>query len=367
MNLAQWIKQITQLDEFDIAGIVYNQFDGPNYDEILLGHSFAASFQRPQIILALEVWSIDSLIDLQTYLRQKTCNIENFYITSAWQPRLATWWNNYCSSRVYNQRTFNIVEVFDIPFHDEYLQSLEFPGSVLNFWKRDSWYTDCYNIDINSTKELNYYFSYMCGTGPGGYDIGYAKHYLALQMLQFEPDAVVSLAWSLIDKHTLKSFVDYSLYWQDQDLVDLIDTQYQKVEKRPTDQIPIDNFVPDSGKFYKNSFATVVRESFLTQPFGAITEKSLRALLAGQFIIPTTHLGVADLEDRHFQFDHNLFDYSYQFESNFIKRINLLCQSLREFIKSYSLQDLDLYRQTHLDMFIHNQNLAVSQTNLFKN
>ena len=67
-QLNQWLQQQTQLSEFDIAGVIGIELhENPGLlDQAFCQHDFSRSFSRPQIILSVEVWTVDMLQHLHT-------------------------------------------------------------------------------------------------------------------------------------------------------------------------------------------------------------------------------------------------------------------------------------------------------------
>jgi len=364
MNLNQWLKQHPQLTEFDIAGIICGDLHShdANLNDVFHPECFQNSFYKKQIVISLESWTASMLMLLHDYLRSKSADIENFTVIIIGHPNIAKWWRSYC--RLMAWSSFNILEVIDFPFDGKPLVKISYQNWPSGFWNRHRWYDDFKSIDLTARDTLKYHFTYMAGTRPDCLDQGYGKQYLALRMIDFEPKANVSLSWPLAKPDNILNWVDRATYWKNQTQTNEVISLYNKAARRGLDSLPQKNIIGSSAKLYKKSFATVVRETVMDQPFGCYTEKTFRAFYFGQFVIPTTHLGVEDLERLGFWFDHELFDFDYQYERDFTRRIEALCTRLKTFVEQSSLDDLQWHQKRYHQQYQHNSDLAFKLTQL---
>ena len=363
-QLNQWVQQQTQLPEFDIAGVIGIELhtDASLLDQVFQNHDFSRSFQRPQVILAVEAWTVNMLRYLHRYLRHRPNQISNYYLIVIGHPGIADWWQRFQDLAI--DTSFNIVEVLDLPFTLQDLLPYAHQDITNKIWSRDQWYADITDRDDYTDQDIHYYFLYQAGTKSQSFDPGYAKEYLLLQMTAFQPQARVDRCYALSSHDAIVNWVDLATFWQDQQHVDTVSKLYHVANSAQCHTANINTLMPDSAKCYENSFATVVRETVMTMPYGCVSEKTLRAFRFAQFVIPTTLRGVESLESAGFKFDHDLFDYSYQYQTDFVQRVRQLTQSLTQLINNNSLQDLRRHLHQRRDLYQHNQQQARKLTHL---
>jgi len=369
MKLTQWLQQLTQLNDFDIATIAANQFADiaasgitESADAIFTNEIFAASFQRTQVIIGLECWTKEVVQALHRYLRSKTCCIDRFVLINTVNPGLATWWQQW--QKLYNEISFVIVDTHDFPFSAESIQPWTKFDLGSQHWPRQHWYSDfdSYSHDmIWSQRQLSVHkhFLYLGGSRPTGFFEDHAKEYLMLRLSEFQDQAWIECLYDLHSWQDIANWIDYQTYWADQRTIDRTHDLYNNFRlinaNRSGSMIDI---IHDTKSLYDQCFASVVRETVMTQPFGCITEKTFRAFYFQQFVIPTTLGGVDYLESLGFEFDHDMFDYSYQANKNFMARTQQLCESLNQFVNTYSVEDLRRHMLARRDLYLHNSELA---------
>ena len=358
-QIHQWIQRQLQQDNFSFAGFIANELLEANQslDFAIYAESFADSFSRTQVIIGLEVWTPQMLEQLHRYLSYQCCNITNFTLIVIGHPRIASWWQQH--QNLYQTVSYRIIEVRDFPFLANKVQPLARQSIDQEVWGRHVWYpSDTCNIDIIQNPVL-----YMAGTLPGSFDGQSAKTYLLLTMAKNRPRILVDRCWALPDKQEFASWLDYATHWQDQTHVEDMTKVFDQEALEPYYANAKLTSMQASVDLYPNSFASVVRETVMTLPYGCISEKTFKAYMFQQFVIPTTYCGVSDLENCGFMFDHDFFDFDYQYIADYVARIRQL-QKQVAILTQRPISDLELHRQTRRYMYEHNQRRALELTQL---
>jgi hypothetical protein len=361
--LHDWIRCQTGLDYFDLAAVMVDEMHivDQSYQRLeatFKDHDFSRSFERAQVVLSLEIWSLENLIGFQKWLQARCCRIDRYHVIVIGQPGMAEWWKQYTS--VMRMRSFYLHEVLDLPFGSETMRQ-NWPIESFH-WFRERWYAD-----IPSEPDLDRTLQHHCVYLPGGtghsVETGYYKHYLACRIIDL-PSTLVDLRFNLQDAETLANWVDSELGWMDQQLVD----QIREIRHRLDDNVgsPV---IYDTDLYlrtlplYRNCFATVARESLMIQPWACVGEKTLRPLMLGQFVIPTTFKAVTYLEGLGFWFDRDWFDFGYELEPDPIARCHYLVESLLV-LTSKSLEDCRSHLLRHRTRYQANSELARQLTRL---
>lgn len=364
--LRDWVKNSTGLDDFDLAAVLVNDLHVPETARRDLAntfstHDFSASFHRPQIILSLEVWSRDNLIFFQQWMADRCCRIESYHIIVIGQPGMADWWNRYAD--VMSLRSFCLHEVLDLPFSGDSIRE-NWPSLQADHWFRERWYSDIAAVpDLD--RDLEWHCVYMPGGSAKSVETGFYKEYLACLMLDL-PGMLVDLRFPLKDADTLANWTDAESGWMDQHSVDEIRDIRQRCQQEPAEPVVYDSHLYHRTlPLYQHSFATVARESVMTQPWSCIGEKTLRPFMLGQFVIPTTWDAVSRLEALGFWFDRHWFDFGYEKIQDPLTRTKHLMVSLRELVQ----RDLAQCRQhlrDHRARYMANSELARQLTRLYR-
>jgi hypothetical protein len=351
--LHNWIKNQILSDNFDFAGFIANELLEPGYDlnQALHPESYQLSFQNTQILLGLEVWTPGMLADLHDFLSKQCCDLSNFILIIIGHPGIAIWWESYKS--LYQVSSFQIVEVSDCPLLTDQLQPLAQQTLDNEVWGRHNWYPKT----IVNEQNLQYHLLYMAGTLPGSFDSGYAKVYLRLSMSQNKNKTLIDRCWPLPKKQDFLSWLDYATLWKDEAHVKKFAAIYDSETSLPFTANTKAVSMARSQNLYANCFASVVRETVMTMPYGCVSEKTYKSFLYQHLVLPTTYQGVQHLEHLGFVFDHDFFNFDYQFEINFIERIKRLQYEIEKMC-ARSLLDLFEYKKAHRDMFEHNQRRA---------
>ena len=113
-------------------------------------------------------------------------------------------------------------------------------------------------------------------------------------------------------------------------------------------------------QIYDQSFCQLLRETYNSEPWTCITEKTLDCFLNYMVPIPLSINSVSNLENIGFKFDHTMIDYSFQHEKDFFKRIVKIGETLETISKTYSLADLEEYILNNREILCYNYNYIVS-------
>jgi hypothetical protein len=335
--LRDWIRSTTGLDDFDLAAVLIDDLHimdqaRENLENTFAGHNFADSFDRNQVVLSLEVLTQQHLIELQRWLASRCCRINSYHVIIIGEPGISQWWQNY--SDVMNLRSFRIIEVVDLPFGSE---SLRKSWPKTHSWFREFWYADIPDT-ADLDRDLRHHFLYLPGGSPNSLEPGLYKDYLACRLLDL-PGGLVDLRYGLSEADCLASWVDCESGWIDQQAVDEIrELRQQHGSQHDSPVIYDTDLYVRTLPLYAHTFATVARESLMTQPWSCLGEKTLRPFMLGQFVIPTTLDAVSRLEDLGFWFDHAWFDFDYQKERDVIKRTRQLLRSLADLVQRPLMQ-----------------------------
>jgi hypothetical protein len=320
-------------------------------DTIFKDVDWTESFTRPLIILHLEFLHNDTVIYIHEWLRQKCADIENIGIVSS-ESHLKTWWNEWCS--VMHQKSFFIVE--------------------LPFIYTDAWFrvsvgknslTEKSDIVEEKLSNLKYHYSYYAGTAHYN-----ERSYVGLRVSELNDHCLFDSMYKLPDKQSVIDYVEGITYFKDQQTVDLISDLYDKNttdREFKTTAITTEPHIRQQAFQYNDfiwsndrcCFANITRETKHDCLYPIITEKTFRAFWHHTICIPVCYQSIATLEQSYgFKFPHDIFDYSYQFEKDFHTRINKLINSLTNFVKSSTIENLKDYYANNVGTFMHNAKIV---------
>ena len=362
-GLRDWTRRVTGLENFDLAAVLIDDLHidqqvQQNLKNTFADHDFCSSFGLDQIILSLEVLNQQHLIDLQKWLASQCCCIERYHVIVIGELGISRWWQSYTA--VMNLRSFQLVEVLDLPFGSK---SLRESWSRSHSWFREFWYADIPDrVDLD--RDLHHHFLYLPGGSSACLETGLYKDYLACRMSEL-PSGLVDLRYILRDANDLANWTDCESGWQDQAAVDHIrDLRLRLGSKHGSPVVYDRDLYSRTLDLYTHTFATVARESLMAQPWSCCGEKTLRPFMLGQFVIPTTIDAVSRLEDLGFWFDHSWFDFSYQKEKNLMVRTHHLLRSLGDLV-TRDLQECRQHLQQHRARYQSNSELARQLTRLY--
>lgn len=390
-----WIKETTGLDEFRLVGITteiskgYIGYDGDESivtlwevcSELFTASDVASSFQIPLVYILLETPTSAFFKVLHTHLASLSCDRSNIHIIVPLSLGIDTWWQQYQQIELIN--SYKIHSVVDFPFSESYLNAWYtwFTDHKLIkhqvYWGRGDWYSNYTPINqhyahLARQNNITKYFTYLGGTSSNSFEFGALKQYAVLRFKMFIGPANIDFLGSFWPRVKLTDYVDRICDWKNHGEVQLINSSYMYSVNSNTDRLRFveqtqpeyENFTAWQGIWSDNqtrlqeSFACVVRESLLEQPYSAVSEKTITAFLSRNLVIPMEYCGVERLEQIGFKFDHSVFDYQYQYEPSAQKRIVKIFEGLTDLSRRYDIVELNqLYRENE-KLYQHNADRA---------
>lgn len=320
------------------------------------GNSLLESFTKTTFLIYNEYLNFDCFTILSNYLRNRACNIANIHILSA---------NTVGASEFSKQHAemFGItpINIIEIPYYFDF------------YWEIEKGIND---YVLPNSRDLKLYFS-LYG---GGYEVHPPQRtLLCVNFLQYAQHGHIEFmggnaqVWNgysqelpvggCSTKQDLLNYVERLTGFCDQPTVLNFEKLYDQYVDPNTFKINLKHCLPDHPvKFNdpkwsidQHCFASIVRETLLTDPWGCVTEKLMRCFIFGLFPIPVAGSTLIDtMTNFGFKFDTTLFDYSYLQEKDFFKRLQKLNVSMDKFISTYSLNDLNNYYIKNKSLFEHN-------------
>lgn len=336
----QWIKTDQQPQNYKFTLWISCYFDSIEYlHNVTKTVDWAMSFAQPLVIFYDERLTVNVLNLFQQLLRAQCCDIENIILLTSHGVGLSDWWVE--KNSVYQEKTFKIKEWI--------------------FSRCVCWQTVCFqnlklNSDLFNNKNIKYFFNHYAG-GNTKLD----RLYISLKLRELENIGIVDcLAKFSVSKEQLISHAMYLGYFKNSNEEEKISELYEKYVFN--NQLTLDPVVLDvperkrhilfdyqMSQFYIDSMclATVINETDNTQPWTMVTEKTLRCFWHHNIAIPNGYNCVKHLEQKGFWFPHDLIDYSYQAEPDWLTRINLMIGSIKT-----AYHNLDgKYNEYYMDNF----------------
>lgn len=348
--------------EFDYVGIIRPELlqavakDAPTVgpkdvwverrlDDMFGSYDWTRSFDRPQILVYDEIMLSEILIIMHQWLRRRSARIDNIHLVVTHHPGIARWWNQWCNAM--QERSFQIREWFFIKsprWHQLFANSPAL--QPLQFYQ--------------THKQISRTFSYY-----GGSWRSTEREYLALKFMPFSPRAFVDCLFRFGDRQELLAYAEHVNYYENQSQIEQLAQAYDQhvsaqgmIAKSPQPEISKPREVElraiDLQGFQwgvdQTCWASVVRETQNNERFSCATEKTVRAFLHHCAVIPLGFRAVQDLEDLGFWFPHDRFDYSYQHEPLFARRIERLLESLDR-LSQVPVADLQKHYDQNCDRF----------------
>ena len=350
--------------ESDLNTITYN------FNNTFIDVAWEKTFTEPLVIIFDEcVWP-EHLPQLQNYLSEKCCNINNIFVSLTHQSGVKPWWNLY--SKWLNYPTFTILET---NFVNSY--------NCKEYAKKQLDKTNIISID---NKQIKYAFSYYGGNGSKLTNV-----YMFLKMSEFRNKNHIDTHFELPSIESVLGYVEKLTFYQNEHEVKHIEYLYKKYQNNPIEHSPTQTkckeLMQDHTILKKPSrqerlheqviasmddiqwqydqycFANVIRETIPDAPYNTLTEKTIRPFLSYLIAIPTSYKAIDYLEQQGFWFPHDLIDYSYQHEPYFYKRFSKVCKVL-SYLDSLDHNVLLEYYQKNFDKILTNKKLATDMCKL---
>lgn len=356
-----------QQPDFDFVSIGLEQISSRIYPEAhdhtkiyqqidrnLSHHHWSRSFERPQVLYTWQEISVPLLEALHAWLRQRACDITNIWLVQCHHTGLASWWQARCA--INHQRSFNVVDWLNLRDHAhqffyQHIHSLPPIDHVLA-----------------QRLEFQRYFSWY---GGGSRDT--SKYYSLLRVLELSDIGHVEMLGRFqLDRQQIINEAEYLSYFHgnESDHMAKLYDRYVRPDgsvifanQITTTTQPRHNESIDYAGYHwqidRHCFAALVRETSMNQPFACQTEKTMRAFLYHQAVMPITYHGVEDLEAFGFWFPHDIIDYGYQHEPDYLQRLDGALRSMRNLADCCSLGELHTYFLDNLHHFRHNATLCL--------
>jgi len=327
------------------------------YQEIqqsLGGHDWSQSYSKPQVIYSsqeITPWVVECL---HSWLRTQSCNIKNIVLVVTSHIGFADWWQQL--KKLQGEKTFQVIEWLDINSYEfryyyRCLENLPTAEKVLQ-----------------DRRDLKYFFSWY-----GGH-LELDKFYRSLRMMELADHGVVEvLADFNITRQQVIDHVEYIGYFTNIQELDMIGNLYDKYidadkktfvcknipstvgAKSHNEEI---NFAGYQYSIDRQCFATVVRETTDLWQYSTVTEKTLRGFIHHMAVIPAGYKTVNNLEQFGFWFPHDIIDYGYQWESDYLSRFTGMIESIKRTVSKFSMDDLNNYYQENFARFRDNANIC---------
>ena len=323
-------------------------------DQSLRAHNWAQSYQRPQVIYTSQELTPWVLECLQTWLRHQSGNIENVFLIVTGHLGLGDWWHQTMTVR--GESTFNVIEWLDINSCDYrfYYNGLEqLPSS--------EW--------VKTDKDIKHFFCWYGGNAVQALD----KFYRNLRIMELSEYGIVEALEDFnIGRQKIIDHVEYLGYFKNQKAVDTISNLYDQyvVDNKLVYQHkitvpgvkqrnePID-FESYQYQVDRLCFACIIRETIDHWQFATVTEKTIRTFIHHMVAIPLGYKSVHHLEKFGFWFPHDIIDYSYQHQADYLTRFDGMVESVKCTLSQYTISDLDQYYKQNFDKFRANAELCV--------
>lgn len=390
-----WIQKVTGLTEFQLDGITAELAEAYNSDpfkistalghfcnQVFDGSALASSFTTPIVYILLETPPRNFFTALHQHLEHIACNLKNIHVIVPLSLGIDSWWAEY--QRLELIDSYHIYSVIDFPFSQEYLNTWYtwFTRTPLvqhqAYWGRGEWYQGYGEFSLHMLKQsrannIQKYFSYFGGTSSGSFESGAMKQYAVLKFKTFNGPATVEFLGRFWDRRDFLNYVDRICAWSNaRELHNMLNSYNHEVNSntyrlRYQDQVvpryedltswhPVWNQVQAR---LNESFACIVRESLIEQPYSAISEKTMSAFLSFNLVVPMEYCGVKRLEAQGFKFDHAIFDYSYQNLPSAQQRISCILDNMNDLAARYTLHELNEYYLENIGLYQHNANRAL--------
>lgn len=283
------------------------------------------SFDKPIVIGYDERVTIDTLRSLQGFFREQPCDITNITVILTYTAGAKDWWERY--QNLCLERTFNILEW-------NCCRSLSWPGFCHELQLLDV------PTIMTAKKNLKHLFSFY-----GGSNSKIDRLYLTLKMRDLHEIGLVDCLcdrWGPCDE-----FVNHAMYLgyfmdeQEERDIEALYHRYVSNQKLQLSseldlfkhkvKVRAEQFHYQGFQFAMDSccLATVINETDNFSPWIMISEKTVRAFLHHNIVIPNSYRAVEILEDQGFWFPHNVIDYSYQYEKDRLRRWRLMIESIK--------------------------------------
>lgn len=321
-------------------------------DKLLGKIDWTQSFNQHIYIIHDEVVNADLLIGLDAWLRHRACDISNISLVTTHDLGVSDWWQSY--NNLMGQKSFRIQE--ELFFDSRRFRPLYFdtPQPLPD----KTWLTE--------NRVIEKYFSYY-----GGWYALSDRNIMTLMLSPWRDHGIMGSVGDFESRQTLLNFSEYVTGYMRQDFVERMADYYDRfVDAQcryhagttlsgalPQQNEPFD-FCGYQWQVDRRCFATIVRETHNDRLWPSVTEKTYRAFYHYTAAVPVGFKAVQQLESLGFWFPHDLIDYSYQHEKNFVYRMESMMTGFRDFMSAHTTADLNQYFVDNFDNFHHNAEMT---------
>lgn len=353
--------------KFDLVGIIHqeimdaitesptigerNDYVGATLEKMFGSYDWQKSFETPQVLI-FDAQIFPALLEYtHNWLRTKCLDIENVHLVTTHHRGIHKYWKRW--KEFHQCKSFQIKEYLITDTTNEKCLWHQKAGSnpPLDFFTEN--------------KEITCSFSYYGGGWQND-----ERDYLALRMLEFADTAEIDYLASFSSKENILAYTENITYFKDQIQVDYISEAYDKYVG-PDGKLSVDKRFSSSSKQYeeinysgtqweidRHCFASIVRETNNSTHYSCLTEKTLRAFMHHQVVIPLGFEAISELENLGFWFPHDIIDYSYQSKPIFVDRVNGAVSVMRDLLATHTFPQLQQYYLDNQDKFQYNAELV---------
>lgn len=333
--MQRWINDGIQPRDYVFAAwLDHHVSKAEDLPEAFLEYDWQQSHGVTLVVFCDELITVQTLKVLHQYFRHQSCDIENIIIVTSHAVGVADWWKQYVA--LHQERSFNIQEwlIVRTMRWQKFFQGSSLP--------------DRNELDKNIQRLFNSY---------SGTNARLDRQYLALKLRGLGDIGVVDMMSDF--STTRQQLVNHAYYLgyfkngQEEELIQALYDQYVHDSRLVLDGMISHIAAPKTnpGDFDGQSWqltmpafagckswqyqldrlclATVVNETNNIEPWCMISEKTLRPFWHHCAVIHPGYQSTARLEAMGFWFPHDIFDYSYQHEPDWLTRLNKMIASIQ--------------------------------------
>lgn len=324
-DFQKWYANKQQPLDYEFACHVASFFDtATDLPQHLITYDWTKSFAKTQVIYYDERLNVQTLEVLQNFLRTRPCNITNLVVITSHAIGVSEWWQARCD--LYQEQTFHI--------HEWLLcRTMTWP----------LWMSELEIIseqDIRLHKKIHHLFSFYGGTNPK-----LDRLYVSLKVRDLGSfgivDCLTPIHWPRDQFVNHAMWLSYFQNTHEEHEIGRLYDQYvyddhlrpshalENLQSLPKGNPNIFSYNGYHWEIDRTCLATICNETDNMQPWLMVSEKTLIPFLHHNLVIPLAYRSVELLEQKGFWFAHDVIDYSYQFERDWLTRLNLMIQSVK--------------------------------------
>jgi hypothetical protein len=369
-NISNYIKNSEQPTDFKIVGCLHRhaliavskapimsskkKYLWNTFEKVFLNVDWSDSFSNKLVILTNEDISPESIIELHYWLTTKCSNVKNIFLITSQNLGTEQWWENWCETM--HEISFNVIDLAFDTFNKKFIDQIN------NLDHR---------VKLNEIKKhATKWFSFYGGT--------YQKNerdYLCLMLAaNFYNVSVIDYIGKFATKDELLNYSERITKFCDQSTIDKLSRAYDQFvinnnfvlnfpnilkNNTPLPCEPI-NFLGLQWQIDKTCIFNIARETTVSDIYTGISEKTLRSFLHWKVLIPLGYNSVNLIKNLGFWFPEDIFDYSYQYEKDWHRRVLKIIDSLHKVMTQYTISDMIIYIENNKQNFLKNEQSALN-------